>query len=114
MKHGTPITLHSEREKEFTAVLHQEVCELLRMTKTYSTVYRSQSNGMVERCNHTLLAMLRAVVSKQQDDWNDQLPALLSANCATPHSSMGVSPYHMLYGVEITMALDLFIGDVSR
>ena len=79
LKHGTPVTLHSDRGKEFTAVLHQEVCDLLWITKTYSTVYRPQANGMVERCNCTLLAMLRTVVSEQQDDWDDQLPALLSA-----------------------------------
>ncbi len=69
---------------------------------------------MVERCNHTLLAMLRTVVSEQQDDWDDQLPALLSAYRSTPHGSMGMSPYRMLYGVEMTMPLDLVIGDVGR
>ncbi len=66
---------------------------------------------MVNRCNRTLLAMLRTVVSEQQDG---QLPALLSAYRSTPHGSMGVSPYRMLYGVEMTMSLDLVIGDVGR
>ena len=69
---------------------------------------------MVERCNRTLLAMLRTVVSEQQDDWDDQLPALLSAYRSKPHGSKGVSPYCMLYGVEMTMPLDLVIGDVGR
>ncbi len=104
LKHGTPVTLHSDRGKEFTAVLHQEVCDLLWITKTYSTVYRPQANGMVERCNCTLLAMLRTVVSEQQDDWDDQLPALLSAYRSTPHGSMGISPYRILYWVEMTSA----------
>ena len=114
MKHGTPVTLHGDRGKEFTAVLHQEVCDLLRRTKTYSTAYRPQDNGMMERCNCTLLAMLRTVVFEQQDDWDYQLPALLSAYRSTPHGSTGVSPYRMLYGVEMTMPLDLVIGDVGR
>ena len=69
---------------------------------------------MVERCNHTLLAMLRTLVSEQQDDWDDQLPALFSAYRSTPHSSTGISPYRMLYWVEMTMPLDLVIGDVGR
>ncbi len=55
LKHGTPMTLHSDRGWEFTAALHQGVCDLLRIAKTYSTAYRPQSNGMVERCNRTLL-----------------------------------------------------------
>ncbi len=40
LKHGTLVTLHSDRGKEFTAVLHQEVCDLLRIAKTYSTAHR--------------------------------------------------------------------------
>ncbi len=79
LKHGTPVTLHSDRGKEFIAALHQEVCDLLRIVKTYSTAYHPQANSMGEHCNRTLLVMLRTVVSEQQDDWDDQLPALLSA-----------------------------------
>ncbi len=113
LKHGTPVTLHSDRGKEFTTALHQEACDLLCIVKMYSTAYRPQVNDMVECCNHTLLAMLRAVVSEQQDDWDDQLPALLSAYRSTPHSSKGVSPYRMLYGVEMTMPLDLILSDIG-
>ncbi len=84
LKHGAPISLHSDRGKEFTAALHQEVCDMLRIAKTYSTAYQPQANGMVERCNRSLLAMLRAVVSEQQVDWDDHLPAVLSAYRSTP------------------------------
>ncbi len=38
--------------------------DLLRIAKTYSTAYRPQTNSMVERCNRTLLAMLKTVVSE--------------------------------------------------
>ena len=79
LKHGTPVTLHNDWGQEVMASLHQEVCDLLRITKTYSTAHCPQAKGMVERCNWTLLAMLQAIVSEQQDDWDDQLPALLSA-----------------------------------
>ncbi len=37
LKHGAPMSLHSDRGKEFTAALHQEVCDMLRIAKTYST-----------------------------------------------------------------------------
>ncbi len=37
LKHGAPISLHSDRGKEFTAALHQEICDFLRIAKTYST-----------------------------------------------------------------------------
>ena len=39
LKHGAPISLHSDSAKEFTAALHEEVCDMLRTAKTYSTGY---------------------------------------------------------------------------
>ena len=73
-KHGT-LLLHSDRGMEFTAAMHRCLCDLLRIHKTYSTAYNPQSNGAMERCNHTLLSMLRTVVSEQQNDWDDHVPA---------------------------------------
>ncbi len=86
---------------------------MLRIAKAYSTAYQPQANGMVERFNRMLLAMLRAVVSDQQDDWDDHLPAVLSAYRSTTHSSTVLSPYHMVYGVEMTMPIDLVVGEVG-
>ncbi len=114
LKHGAFISLHSDRGREFTAELHQGVCDLLRITRMYATAYCPQANGMVECCNRTLLSMLRAVVSECQDDWDDHLPAALSAYHSTPQSSTGVSPFCMLHGVEIVMPLDLVTGEVGQ
>ncbi len=113
LKHGAPISLHSDRGREFTAELRQGVCDLLRIAKTYSTAYCPLANGMVENCNRILLSMLRAMVSEYQGDWDDHLPATLSAYRSTPHSSMGLSPFHMLYGMEVTIPLDLVIVEVG-
>ncbi len=61
-KHRAPISLHSDRGREFTMELQWGVCDLLCITKTYSTAYHPQANGMVEGCNRMVLSMLRAVV----------------------------------------------------
>ncbi len=68
---------------------------------------------MVEWCNHKLLAMLHIVVSEQQDDWDDQIPALLSGYPSTPHSSRGLNPYRIVYRMEMTMPLDFVTSDVG-
>ncbi len=112
-KHSTPLNLHSDRGTEFTAAMHRCLCELLRIHKTYSTAYNPQSNGAVERCNHTLLSMLSTVVSEKQNDWDDHLPAALCAYRSTTHASTGVSPHKMVYGVEIMLPMDLMLGDTG-
>ncbi len=58
---------------------------MLRIAKMYSTVYRLQANSMVELCNRVLLALLGAVVSEQQDGWDDHITAVLSAYRSIPH-----------------------------
>ncbi len=70
-------------------------------------------NGVVERCNRTILSLLRTVVSEQQNDWDDHLPATLCAYRSTPHASTGVSPHKMVYGIEMTLPLDLMLGDTG-
>ena len=72
-------------EMDLPSQVYSRVCNLLRIAKTYSTPYHPQANGLVEWCNYTLLAMLRAVVSEQQDDWDDQLLAFNSkVQCLLP------------------------------
>ncbi len=58
--------------------------------------------------------MLQAVVSEQQDDWGDHIPAVLSPYCSAPHSSMGLIPYHMVYGVKMFMPIVLVVGEVGQ
>ncbi len=45
LKHDAPISFHSDRGKEVTAALHQEVCDLLRIAKTYSIAYKPQTKA---------------------------------------------------------------------
>ncbi len=57
--------------------------------------------------------MLRTVVSEQQNDWDDHFPAALCAYRSTLDASTGVSPHTMVYGIEITLPLDLMLGDTG-
>ena len=58
LRFGTPRFLHSDQAPEFTSKLMSEICKLLEIRKTYTTPYRPQSDGLVERFNRTLISML--------------------------------------------------------
>ncbi len=55
--------------------------------------------------------MLRTVVSEQQNGWDDHLPAAICAYGLTLHASTGVSRHEMVYGIKMTLLLDLMLGD---
>ena len=83
-RHGAPLQLHSDQGKEFTADVTREICEKLSIDKTFTTAYRPQSNGLIERSNRSLQAILRNYVNEHRTDWDDHLPAAVCAYRATP------------------------------
>ncbi len=48
----------------------KEVCQFLGVTKTRTTPYHLQSDGMVERFNRTLLSMLSTAIEDDENDWD--------------------------------------------
>ena len=83
------------------------MCKLLGIHKTRTTPYHPQSDGMVERFNRTLAAMLSAYVSTNQRDWDEQLPYVTMAYRSTEHETTGLSPNMLMVGREVSTPLDL-------
>ena len=53
-----PTQLHSDQGRQFESSIMSEVCKLLGIAKSRTTAYHPQCDGLVERHNRTLLAML--------------------------------------------------------
>ena len=62
------------------------------------TQYRDQMNGQVQRRIGTLKQLMQNFVKPRQNNWSSILPAIAAAINGAPHESLGMSPYHALYG----------------
>lgn len=58
-KYSCPKEIHSDQGKNADGVLMQNLCHLLQLAKTRTTLYHPQSNGQVERYNRAVLQAIR-------------------------------------------------------
>lgn len=62
VRFGVPCFIHSDQGRQFESNLFKEMCVLLGIEKTRTSPYHPKSDGMVERFNTTLDAMLNAYI----------------------------------------------------
>ena len=70
--------------------------KLFGMQISHTTAYHSQSNGMMEQFNHSLLQMLRYYTSSGED-WETYILLVFYAYHTAPHSMTGVSPSQIMF-----------------
>ena len=74
-----PSQLHLDMGAQFESELIKELCKTLQIRKTHTTPYHPQSDGLVERLNHTIISMLATVVNDFGGEWEDHLPRICFA-----------------------------------
>ena len=107
---GVPRQIHSDQGSNFESQVFKEMCQILGVDKTRTTPYRPQSDGLVERNQRTIQAMLSKFVASSQRDWDNYLPILTLAYNASVQESTGFSPSMMMFGRDVTLPVDLALG----
>ena len=107
---GVPMQVHTDQGANFESNLFKEICKILDIDKTRTTVMRPQSDGMAERYMRTLVNMLASFVSVHQKDWDHYVPLLMMAYRSSVHETTGISPCQMMFGREVNLPIDLILG----
>jgi hypothetical protein len=105
-QHGFPAALLSDRGANFLSELMVAVLHVFHVKKLNTTSYHPQTNGLTERFNHTLCAMLSHYTTQNQTDWDQYLPYVLLAYRTTPHHTTKETPFYMLYGRNLRYPFD--------
>ena len=80
---GPAATVHSDQGPSFQSCLFREVVKLIGAAQSHTCPYNPKSDGMVERCNRTIEALLATVVCEEQTDWDRHFPFIMAAYRAT-------------------------------
>ena len=103
---GCPLALHSDQGTNYMSHVVTELCSLLEVKKTRTSARRPQCNGQTERYNSTLLQMIRAYISDDQQDWDEHLHLLAAAYRAAVNETTGFTPNFMMLGREVRMPME--------
>ena len=104
---GVPQEILTDQGSNFTSQLLAELYRLLHVHPIRTSPYHPQTDGLVERFNQTLKAMLRKTATREGKDWDKLLPYVLFAYREVPQASTGFSPFELLYGRDVRGPLDV-------
>ena len=110
LRFGLPWRVMHDQGKEFEAKLFSELEHFSGISKSRTTPYHPQGNGVVERMNSTLLSMLRTLEEGVKSKWHLYLNKLLFAYNSTVHNSTGFSPHFLMFGREPILTIDFILG----
>ena len=113
--HGVPKVIISDRGTQFNSNFWKSLWSALGTKIAMTTAYHPQADGQTERANRVLLDMLRSYVDIKHNDWDEKLAMAEFAVNSSVHASTGFTPFHLNYGQDPLMPLDLLIeADMSN
>jgi hypothetical protein len=109
-RYGVPRKIFTDQGSNFQSELFNKVCAMLEIDKSRTTPYHPQSDGLVERMNRTIEAMLSMFIAPGQRDWDDVLPYVMMAYRSAVQETTGYSPNQMMLGREAELPIDIVMG----
>ena len=92
--HGVPRTIvHELLLEDFVAKLGTKLL--------FSTTCHPQTDGQTEVVNRTLSMLLRTMIKRNLNEWEDCLPHVEFAYNRAIHSTMQMCPFEVVYGADV-------------
>ncbi|KAK1423916.1 hypothetical protein QVD17_19227 [Tagetes erecta] len=104
---GTPKAIISDRGTHFCNAQMEKVLKRYGVTHRLSTAYHPQTSGQVENANRGIKRILEKTVGHSRCDWADNLDDALWAFRTAYKTSIGTTPFRMIYGKACHLPVEL-------
>nr|GFC27456.1 reverse transcriptase domain-containing protein [Tanacetum cinerariifolium] len=104
---GTPKAIISDRGTHFCNDKFSRVMAKYEVTHRLSTAYHPQTSGQVEVTNRGLKRILKRTVGENRALWSDRLEDALWAFRTAYKTSIGCTPYRLVYGKACHLPLEI-------
>ena len=110
--HTLPRSIISDRDTRFLSNFWTTLFALCDTTLRFSAANHPQTDGQTERTNRTLEQYLRLYVTNKPNEWTQVLSIAEIAYNTSTHSSIGMTPFYLVFQRHPNLPLDLAIGDL--
>ena len=109
LRFGIPSQLLHDQGEKFENALFKYLANLLGIQNLQTTPYNPETNGVTERINQTVLAMLRTLPEKYITSWKDHVNKVIHAYNCTKHSRTGFPPYYLMFRHKPRLPIDIIL-----
>nr|XP_018628094.1 uncharacterized protein K02A2.6-like [Nicotiana tomentosiformis] len=109
---GIPESIITNNAANLNSDLMIEISEKFRIIHRNSTAYRPQMNGAVEVANNNIKRILRMIVDNHTQ-WYEKLPFALLGYRTTMRTSIGETPYMLVYSTEAIIPAEVEIPSLK-
>lgn len=102
--HGLPLSITSDRGRQFVSTLWKSLCKRLKIKANLSTAYHPETDGQSERANQDIKRGLRTYCNYMQDDWARWIPMVEFSDNNNTSTSLGLSPFYFNRGFHPRMS----------
>ncbi|MCO5596584.1 hypothetical protein L7F22_050649 [Adiantum nelumboides] len=108
-RYGLPIEIVSDRGTHFIHEVIEQLLDEFMVIHWKSAPYHPQANGQAESTNKILVIVLTKTVSESRTDWDQKLHSTLWAYRVAYKTSIGTTPFNMVYGIQAILPLEFLI-----
>jgi len=105
--HGLPKSIVNDRDSKFLIHFWRTFWGKIGTKLLFSTTCHPQTDRQTEVVNRTLSSLLRAVIKKNSNSWEECLPHVEFAYNRAVHHTTQFSPFEIVYGFNPLTPFDL-------